>query len=358
MGTVNGSTTNLPTTNVRNGDTYKNIGEGATYLINSAIGDFILIDGTRANTIDVEMGDLFIATGTEDATTGYITGKISWSYVPSGNDLDSQYELTTSGNKVTLINTSVEDDKPGSIEFAAGTDLSVTTNNTGKDGKITYTHSSHNGTKKDVESSTSYSGTFSAITGVTVSNGHIDDYTVTTFDMPQAEESRLTADTDTDKKTPLLKVTDNLGTTSTVRLEEDGQVEVRKGTSNNWNTITFKHKVHAGTHTEKKGVNALSAGFGDSFTAINAVTLDNGHIDAYTTQEYTLPADPSMSNATIGVSASNNVVTVAETFYQPNSTLNTEIAVSHGFMTNTASVELTANSGNVGIDLVWKSFAG
>lgn len=358
MGTVNGSTTNLPTTNVRNGDTYKNIGEGATYLINSAIGDFILIDGTRANTIDVEMGDLFIATGTEDATTGYITGKISWSYVPSGNDLDSQYELTTSGNKVTLINTSVEDDKPGSIEFAAGTDLSVTTNTTGKNGKITYTHSSHNGTKKDAESSTSYSGTFSAITGVTVSNGHIDDYTVTTFDMPQAEESRLTAINDTDNKTPLLKVTDNLGTTSTVRLEEDGQIEVRKGTSNNGNTITFKHKAHAGTHTEKKDSNALLAGFGGSFTAINAVKLDNGHIDEYTTQQYTLPADPSMSNATIGVSASNNVVTVAETFYQPNSTLSDEISISHGFMTNTASVELTANSGNVGIDLVWKSFAG
>lgn len=358
MGTVNGSTTNLPTTNVRNGDTYKNIGEGATYLIDSTKGDFILVDGTRENTIDVEMGDLFIATGTEDATTGYITGKISWSYVPSGDDLDSQYELTTSGNKVTLVNTSVDDDRPGSVEFAAGTDLSIETNPTGKDGKITYTHKPHNGTKQDAEALTDYSGTFSAITGVTISNGHIDNYTLTAFEMPQAEESRLTAINDTDNKTPLLKVTDNRGVTSTVRLEEDGQVEVRKGVSNNGNTITFKHKSHAGTHTERKDGNALPADFGGSFTAINAVTLDNGHIDAYTTQQYTLPADPSMSNATIGVSASNNVVTVAETFYQPDSTLNQEISISHSFMTNTASVELTANNGSVGIDLIWKSFAG
>ena len=74
----------------------------------------------------------------------------------------------------------------------------------------------------------------------------------------------------------------------------------------------------------------------------------------------TLPLNGSLLQifSVYGGILSSNVVTVAETFYQPNSTLSDEISISHGFMTNTASVELTANSSNVGIDLVWKSFAG
>lgn len=73
-GTVgtNGAITSLPTTNVNIGDTYKFVSE-----------DYIGID-------QVLPGDMVIARGEEDASTGYIKkGTLTWDIVPSGNDAES-----------------------------------------------------------------------------------------------------------------------------------------------------------------------------------------------------------------------------------------------------------------------------
>ena len=65
-----GTVTAAPTSNVRIGDTYR------------VVSDTIVTDGTA------KTGDLIIARGTEDATTGYISSGLVWDIIPSGNDLD------------------------------------------------------------------------------------------------------------------------------------------------------------------------------------------------------------------------------------------------------------------------------
>lgn len=65
-----GTVTAAPTSNVRVGDTYRVVSD-------------VVASGATAKT-----GDLIIARGTEDTTTGYITGTVVWDIIPSGNDVD------------------------------------------------------------------------------------------------------------------------------------------------------------------------------------------------------------------------------------------------------------------------------
>ena len=81
----------LPTTEIRVGDTYK-VAAAGIY-----------------NSQQAYIGDLFIAQGTEDTTTGYISSELSWAYVPSGYVADYNPHLTagapaTASNKTALEN--------------------------------------------------------------------------------------------------------------------------------------------------------------------------------------------------------------------------------------------------------------
>lgn len=81
----------LPTSEIRVGDTYK-VAAAGTY-----------------NSQQAYIGDLFIAQGTEDTTTGYISSELSWAYVPSGYVADYNPHLTagapaTASNKTALEN--------------------------------------------------------------------------------------------------------------------------------------------------------------------------------------------------------------------------------------------------------------
>lgn len=346
MGTVNGSTNNLPTANVKNGDTYKNIAEGQEYL-----GSFIDVEGKDATTITAEMGDLFIATGTEDEATGYITGTIKWSYVPSGDDLDSKYEFSVGDNKVTLVNKSTPSDKPGDVTFGAGLDLSVSTDKTAKTGStITFQHNSHAGTQTSATETPDYGSNIVAISGVNLSNGHIDGYTLTTYTLPQVNLDRISV-SETDVK-PTILLTDTRGNSSKVLIEHDDYVIA---TPSNGNTITFSHSSHAGT----KNTNTTDTlSFGGSINALVGLTLDNGHVNSYNVTPFVLPRDPSAKTLTTGVAqnAESGVVTVTETINQPYSENATTLTTSHSFSTNTASMSLTPNGTNIAIDLVWGSF--
>jgi hypothetical protein len=112
-----GNVDTLPVENVKIGDTYM-VYKAGTYGGHSA-----------------GIGDLLIATGTED-DNGYIAkNAVVWTYVPAGNDTDTQYELQVANNVVSLYNT-VTKQADGTMEILAGNDINVSTN----DGKITVKH--------------------------------------------------------------------------------------------------------------------------------------------------------------------------------------------------------------------------
>ena len=85
-GTVDGKSDSkpLPTTDVRVGDTYK------------ATAEFDL------NGQHVYIGDLLIASGVEDTTTGIITSDLAWDYVPAGFVADYNPQLLATDSSATV----------------------------------------------------------------------------------------------------------------------------------------------------------------------------------------------------------------------------------------------------------------
>lgn len=88
-----GTLATAPTTDVSVGDLYKIISEG-TY-----------------GGVECKTGDMLIAQGTEDPATGYITGAITWVYVPSGYGTDTTYV----GRKIIHGMTVVQQGNEGNI---------------------------------------------------------------------------------------------------------------------------------------------------------------------------------------------------------------------------------------------------
>ena len=156
VGDAIGSISTLPTSNVRVGDTYK-----------------VTAPGTYANQANCIIGDMFIATGTEDPDTGYITGNVSWVYIPSGND-DTGNALTLRYNSTSGEIELVDDNSIVAGTIAAGTDIIFSSvNNVPTIGHNTVTRTNTTGTAK-----TQVSGRgnleFDVITGITTSStGHV-----------------------------------------------------------------------------------------------------------------------------------------------------------------------------------------
>ena len=91
---------NLPT-DVSIGDTYM---ASTSFNITLGTGNIISSTGEPQN---VKVGDLFIATGTEDASTGKITAStLKWTYIPAGDDSQTDtvynYSLNTSDHILSI----------------------------------------------------------------------------------------------------------------------------------------------------------------------------------------------------------------------------------------------------------------
>lgn len=104
VGTAIGSIATLPTSNVCIGDTYK-VSSNGTY--NQQLS---------------KIGDMFIATGTESDSTGYITSGLDWIYIPSGND-DAGSALTLEYNSVDHTIDLVDENGIAVGSIGVGTDI-------------------------------------------------------------------------------------------------------------------------------------------------------------------------------------------------------------------------------------------
>ena len=115
-----------PTTNVSVGDLYKIVSQG-TY------------GGEACKT-----GDMLIAQGTEDAATGYITGTITWVYVPSGDETDTTYVGRKIVHGMTVVQQGNEGNLISSLSLStdAGNPIQLTddggTDQTHRDVKVTH----------------------------------------------------------------------------------------------------------------------------------------------------------------------------------------------------------------------------
>ena len=318
----------LPASNVKAGDTYK-----------------IATAGTYAG-IDAEIGDLFIATGTE--TNGVISSGLTWTYIPSGDDVDTKYSISAANNKVVLAS-SVDADTDTSVEFTAGTALAVSTTT---DGKIDYKHKNvgHNPTTS--EASPEAEETFTAIDSITVNDqGHVTGYNTKTVTLPKDTTSSITLETG-----HKIQLKDTNNTTSSVTLANGSYITLTDTTTGTKNdTLTIGHATY-GTLSPTTGT-ANSLSYGEKFTVVTGVARDaGGHLSGYTTTQMTMPADTNQNFTLSGdaVSVESNVATITTSLTgtkNTNSTATMKIAA-----TASDNLEITGTDNQVNISMVWGTF--
>lgn len=179
-----------------NGLTYKGtVGSGGSVGDNLpttkvSIGDMYLVTGTATVTgggNTGKKGDLFIATGTE-GTDGFITGSITWTYVPSGDDeeRDTTYKAVADTTAHSLALKDSHNSNQGGIDLDAGTAINLSSiKSTSGNGEVLKTTIAHaNVTRTDPATVTpTASNTTKIVTGVTTNaQGHVTAVQTATVD--------------------------------------------------------------------------------------------------------------------------------------------------------------------------------
>lgn len=169
----------LPTTNVKNGDTYVIVEQGLTAsdftgITVNLIGE--MAGGTR-------VGDMLIAKGTE-GSDGKISSNLEWTYIPSGNDeLDA---VTYHGIANTASHSLTIENGPGveiaKLDLDAGDGITLTSvASTTASLATTIAHSVYSTTSTTAASASEYTDSFTAIKGLTITNGHVTAIETDTF---------------------------------------------------------------------------------------------------------------------------------------------------------------------------------
>lgn len=269
-GTVgtDGTVTELPITNVKVGDTYKVVTAGTW--------------GTHA----CDVGDLLIALGTE--SDGAITfDTLSWTYVPSGDDTDTHYDISIGGaaDAATLIlGNSVTEDKD-TVTFVGGTAIDVTPD--AADSEITIKHEDVTCSNTSTTDEPIHGGTFTAVKSVeSNAQGHVTKVVTTTVTLPSDNNTTYTHAFNANNQLVLTGV--NPSSSDPVSFIAGNDIVLTADTTDD-TSLTIAHETF--TTAAEATANGGALTHGGTFTAITAITADNGHVTGYQPTEFTLPSD-------------------------------------------------------------------
>lgn len=337
-----GTVSELPTDNVSVGDTYLVAATSGTY-------------GGQV----CRKGDLLIAQGTEDKT-GFIPAEgITWTYVPSGDDIDTTYKLETTDNTVRLVPSTNPFGNSGTVTIA-NKDKNINVTTTGNNGAATI-NIEHATKTVDTgsEAVTAIAGdSFDVIGSITTdTTGHVSNIITKSVTLPKDNNTTysvgLTGNA-TNTTTIQLKAGGTGGNDSSINLKTDGNV-VLTADSNN---IILSHKTVAPPaktpeeDTSGKEITTTLTPSG-TFTVVTGVVTDpTGHTTGYKTRNFKLPEDKNTTySLTADVSTANNTTTITNTLASNGS------GTSYGtFTLKSDSLSLSSNGINVTMDLNWGEF--
>lgn len=354
--------TGLPSSNVKNGDTYK---------VNSQ--DMAMPAHVNTTETNVEVGDLFIATGTE-GNDGYISGTITWDHIPAGGDYDTQYDFTVANNVISLQDHEQNDD-PQTVTIAGGNKLTASTAND----TITIDHDTlttigalaANATAPSGTTTLDYGDSFTVVHGAKADGyGHISEIQTQTFQLPPAPEEisySLKGTTGTSTAGKIELINGNEEPTGQIQVQSGNNITATitaSGTGNKNAVIKLDHNTLTPALTNNTTTaNQTAIDVDNGFTAITALGFDNyGHVSSYTNQRYTLPDDVFVT-LTGGVSGSNNTATVALDLKDKGDDSRKGTGVNiPTFSMSTSSLKIVTTAatasvpGNIAIDLEWGTF--
>ena len=290
-----------------------------------------------------DVGDLLIATGTE--TAGVITSDLTWSYIPSGDDTDSKFNLSVSNNKISLTNSTLGTEA-GDVTIASANNLIGVSTDAGKK-TITLTHKAFSAPTKGTDTSVSpaHGGSFRVLDSITTDNGHITGYVEKVVTLPVDNNTTYTIGA----KNNVITLDGSTGADTTVTFAEGNDIKITTGASNN--TITVAHEAFS---TSESAATAVKPAHGGTFTVLDSITTDNGHVTGYAVKTVQLPAD---NNATYSLSG----ITTTSVTGGAQATVN--LTGAGGGASTSATLDITSSSLKVAagtkkmtIDLEWGTF--
>ena len=337
---------------------------GDTYKVN-AENSGITINGKAAH-----LGDLLIATGTEDSNGNITSSTLTWTLVQGNSETDTTYNMKVdagSGSNSAKVGILASTDAGSFNKYATITGdgvITVTpTAGEGKDGAVAFAHANSGATAGTYGSNTTGTvapGGSIVIPAVTVNAaGHVTSISNATMTLPGANKLGINADNKS------VKLQDASGKDLGVVQFADGNltsVSVAAGGSGVDGVVTVSHAVPTmgSDTTSTQAVNLSSAADKDrQISVISGVTKDSyGHVTALATKTITLGhISDSLSQA---ASAGTNAVTIGTQLKNAKGTAlgksDITLASAGKSVTITPTIDAANNSTSVNLEIVWGSF--
>ena len=320
-------------TGPQKGDTYK------------AAESFTIGSGDGA--IQVDTGDLIIYNGADVATdtTGDIT---KWEVIPSGDDIDTTYDISLNGTTIQL-NNKVNSQTAGTIAVK-GTDGISVINNSGL--SIGHTNTVVAGAAKGTGLDSNRKFTIPTINYDKY--GHITGLgPATTIELPADKDTTYTFGSDAKTKTVLLKNSSQVTTGSLQFTTSDNNFVVSMSNAHadkpvvdlKLATVTKEDSVS----TNNVSYSPLSGGSEQVFTVAKAKVDDYGRVTGFENQTITLNTDQLTYNVSTNVA--DNILSI-------NSSLAGKVgaAQSKSVKVKSGSLAFSKAEDVVSVDLVWGTF--
>ena len=342
----------------------KGVHIGDTYKVN-AENSGITINGKAAH-----LGDLLIATGTEDSNGNITSGTLTWTLVQGNSETDTTYDMkvaAASGANSAKVGILASTDSGNFNKYATITGdgvITITpTAGQGKDGVVAFAHANSGATAGTYGSNTTGTvapGGSIVIPAVTVNAaGHVTGISNATMTLPGANKLGINADNKS------VKLQDASGKDLGVVQFADGNltsVSVAAGGSGVDGVVTVSHAVPTmgSDATSTQAVNLSSAADKDrQISVISGVTKDSyGHVTALATKTITLGrVSDSLSQA---ASKGTNAVTIGTQLkdYAGTALGKSDITLASAgkSVTITPTIDAANNSTSVNLEIVWGSF--
>ena len=306
-------------------------------------------------TIDVKIGDLVIATSKSGNTkVGVITEEdLEWQHIPSGNELntDTQYhgDLSVANNTITYtlvpsVGADQEDTAPSlntdheDLVIEAGTDLTITSS--GPKAVINHKTIETADATEDQQVTINQGTSFTAITGLTIDNGHITGYSTGAVNV---DEYALSGSENA------ITLTDTTGNTSSVGVSGDDHITATVDGNNLSITHNNNFDQAADVEVEIPDIELTSK----EIEYISKISYDEaGHLIGVETNKFATPdVDFELSNSVPaeGVDAVENPSIILGNSTTPNS--------SSIQLNGADNLVISANAnGAINFELVWGTF--
>lgn len=304
--------------------------------------------GSGSSTISVDIGDLIIYNGADVAagTAGDIT---KWEVIPSGDDIDTTYDISLHGTTIQL-NNKVNSQTAGTIAVKGVGGISVTNN-----GGLSIAHT--NTVTAGVAKSTGLADRKFTIPTINYDNyGHITGLgPATTIELPADKDTTYTFGSNAKTKTVSLKNSSQVVTGSLQFTTSDGSLAVSMSNAQaDKPVVDLKLATLTPSNTASTNnvsYSPLSGGGEQKFTVPKAIVDEYGRVKGFENQTITLSTDQLIYDVSTDVSETGDALSV-------NSSLTNKVgtAQSKAVKLKSSSLTFKAAEDAVSVDLVWGTF--